>query len=97
MLTAGGIRWGVRWLFLIWLLAFGACQRAPVHALARATVVVAPPYCTLTLGVAQCFSDPASLPDHPPSLADGETALSPAQEKDRAAAARWWAFWAWGG
>jgi hypothetical protein len=41
------------------------------------------------LGAAECFADPASLPDHPSPLADGQTALTPAQEQNRAAVARW--------
>jgi hypothetical protein len=70
----------------------GACQKAHVHdAAGTAAVAAAPPYCTLTLGLAQCFSDPESLPDHPPSLADGRTTLTPEQEKNQAAS-RWWPF-----
>jgi hypothetical protein len=42
-----------------------------------------PPYCTRSLGVANCWQDPASLPDHPPSLGDGPSTLTPAQEADR--------------
>ena len=42
-----------------------------------------PPYCTRSLGVADCWQDPASLPDHPPPLGDGPSALTPAQEADR--------------
>jgi hypothetical protein len=42
-----------------------------------------PPYCTRTLGVANCWQDPASLPDHAPSLGDGPSTLTPAQEADR--------------
>jgi hypothetical protein len=45
-----------------------------------------PPFCTRTLGVAECFADPASLPDHPSGVADAP-ALNAAQEKDRTA--RW--------
>jgi hypothetical protein len=41
------------------------------------------PYCTRSLGVADCWQDPASLPDHPPPLADGPSTLTPAQEADR--------------
>jgi hypothetical protein len=29
------------------------------------------PYCTRTLGAAECFAEPATLPDHPAELADG--------------------------
>jgi hypothetical protein len=47
----------------------------------------APPrFCTRTLGVPECFADPAFLPDHPAPLADGPTRLTPAQEKNRTAA-----------
>ncbi len=42
-----------------------------------------PPYCTRSLGVADCWQDPASLPDHPPALGDGPSTLTPAQEADR--------------
>jgi len=62
---------------------------APAHDAAGAAPPAPPPFCTRTLGAAQCFADPASLPDHPSPLADGQTALTPAQEQNRAAAARW--------
>ncbi len=42
-----------------------------------------PPFCTRSLGVANCWQDPGSLPDHPPSLGDGPSTLTPAQEADR--------------
>jgi hypothetical protein len=42
-----------------------------------------PPFCTRTLGVAECWQDPASLPDHPSALGDGPSTLTPAQEVDR--------------
>jgi hypothetical protein len=29
------------------------------------------PFCTRTLGVAECFTDPDKLPDQPPALQDG--------------------------
>jgi hypothetical protein len=41
---------------------------------------VAQPYCTRSLGVADCWADPAG---HPAALADGPSALTPAQEADR--------------
>jgi hypothetical protein len=44
-------------------------------------------FCTRTLGMAECFADPASLPNHPASLGDGPATLNAAQEKDRTA--RW--------
>jgi len=43
----------------------------------------AQPYCTRSLGVADCWRDPASLPDHPPDTAAGPTTLTPTQEADR--------------
>lgn len=46
-----------------------------------------PEFCTRTLGVPECFSDPAFLPDHPSPIADGPTRLNPAQEKSRTS--RW--------
>jgi hypothetical protein len=41
---------------------------------------VAQPYCTRSLGVADCWADPAG---HPPALGDGPSTLTPAQEADR--------------
>lgn len=43
----------------------------------------APRYCTRSLGVADCWQEPASLPDHPRELGDGPRELTPAQEADR--------------
>lgn len=43
----------------------------------------AQPYCTRSLGVVDCWTNPAALPDHPPQVADGPTALTPAQEANR--------------
>lgn len=43
----------------------------------------APPFCTRSLGVADCWQDPAALPDHPTGIADGPTTLTPAQEANR--------------
>jgi hypothetical protein len=43
----------------------------------------APPYCTRSLGVVDCWRDPASLPDRPPQVADGPNVLTPAQEANR--------------
>jgi hypothetical protein len=44
-----------------------------------------PPFCTRTLGVAECFNDPETLSDNPAPLADGPATLSKAQEADRTA------------
>ncbi len=43
----------------------------------------AQPYCTRSLGVVDCWRDPASLPDHPPQVADGPRTLTPEQESNR--------------
>ena len=42
-----------------------------------------PPYCTRSLGLADCWRDPASLPDHPSELGDGPRTLTPSQGADR--------------
>ena len=42
-----------------------------------------PPYCTQTLGVANCWSDPEHMPGIGPQLGDGPGTLTPAQEVDR--------------
>lgn len=42
-----------------------------------------PPYCTRSLGVVDCWADPASVPNRAPEVADGPRALTPVQEKDR--------------
>ena len=41
------------------------------------------PYCTRSLGVADCWRDPGHFPNLPPQLADGPQTLTPAQEADR--------------
>jgi hypothetical protein len=40
-------------------------------------------FCTRSLGVADCWQDPAALPGHPTGVADGSNTLTPAQEADR--------------
>jgi hypothetical protein len=50
-----------------------------------------PPYCTRSLGVVDCWADPAALPDRPPEVADGPRTLTPEQEKDRTR--RWPGLW----
>ncbi len=42
-----------------------------------------PVFCTRSLGRVDCWKDPAALPGKPVGVADGPTALTPAQEKDR--------------
>jgi hypothetical protein len=49
-----------------------------------------PPYCTRSLGVVDCWQDPASVSDLAPQVADGPRALTPTQEKDRT---RSWPNW----
>ena len=41
------------------------------------------PYCTRSLGVADCWRDPASLPGRPPDLGDIPHPLTPEQEANR--------------
>ncbi len=48
------------------------------------------PYCTRSLGVVDCWRDPAAVPNLGPDVADGARALTPAQEKDRT---RGWVVW----
>ena len=42
-----------------------------------------PPYCTRSLGVVDCWTDPATMVDLPPQVADGPSALTPEQEANR--------------
>ena len=42
-----------------------------------------PPYCTRSLGVADCWRDPAHFPNLAPPLADGPQKLTPVQEVNR--------------
>jgi len=43
----------------------------------------APPYCTRSLGVVDCWRDPAALPDRPPEVSAGPRVLTPEQEANR--------------
>jgi hypothetical protein len=43
----------------------------------------APPYCTRSLGSADCWVDPQKLQPEPPQVADQALKLTPAQEADR--------------
>ena len=42
-----------------------------------------PVFCSRSLGVVNCWTDPATLPDHPQGVADGPAVLTPQQEADR--------------
>ena len=42
-----------------------------------------PPYCTRSLGVVDCWSNPEALVNLPPSVANGPITLTPAQEANR--------------
>ncbi len=42
-----------------------------------------PAFCSRTLGVVNCWTDPATLPDHPQGVADGPAVLTPQQDADR--------------
>jgi len=50
----------------------------------------APPYCTRSLGVVDCWLDPAAVPNLGPSVADGPRSLTPVQETNRT---RSWPDW----
>ena len=41
------------------------------------------PYCTRSLGVADCWREPDRLPNRPPELTAGPRELTPLQEADR--------------
>ncbi len=41
------------------------------------------PFCSRSLAIADCWIDPASLPDHPTQLGDGPHVLTPEQEANR--------------
>ncbi len=49
-----------------------------------------PPYCTRSLGVADCWQNPAAVPNLGPNLADGPQSLTPTQEQNRT---RSWPDW----
>lgn len=42
-----------------------------------------PPYCTRSLGVVDCWFDPARLPNAPPEVSAGPRVLTPEQEANR--------------
>jgi hypothetical protein len=46
-----------------------------------------PEFCTRSLGVVDCWANPAKLPGHPREVADGPRTLTAEQEADRTA---WW-------
>ena len=50
-----------------------------------------PVFCTRSLGVADCWADPGTLPNRPRQLADGPRTLTREQEKTRTA--RWPGLW----
>ncbi len=52
-------------------------DRGESYCKPKKTAAPAEPFCTRTLGVAECFAAPAELPDHPPPLADGPGAVLP--------------------
>jgi hypothetical protein len=43
----------------------------------------APPFCTRSLGVVDCWQDPPDMPNRPPGVADGPATLTPEQEANR--------------
>jgi hypothetical protein len=53
--------------FLILCIVLAACANGGHKVVSRPPPQ---PFCTRTLGVPECFADPAALPDHPAELAD---------------------------
>jgi hypothetical protein len=66
-----------------------ACCQPPSRHASTGQAIPPPPFCTATLGVAECFAHPDQLPDHPPSLADGPTEFTPEQVRYQH---EWWHF-----
>lgn len=58
-------------------------DRGQSYCKAQEPPPLAPPYCTRSLGVVDCWSNPDALPNLPPQVANGPTTLTPAQEADR--------------
>ena len=66
-------------------------QRKP-YCLAKEDPPEPPRFCTRSLGVPDCWDDPAKLPaNHPPEIADGPRTLTPQQDENRTR--RWPALW----
>jgi hypothetical protein len=74
---------------LLLLGCLGGCHPAARPRAAAAPLPAPPQFCAASLGVPDCFADPALLPDHPMGLADGPWQLTPEQEADKKA---WWRF-----
>ena len=64
--------------------ALGVSACAPQAAPVISAPAYAMPFCTRTLGVAECFADPAALLDRPTPLGDVPVRVHPP-------AAPWWA------
>ncbi len=65
----------MRWPLII-IASLAACQPAPAPK-GVVALVPPPPFCTRTLGMAECFADPVLLPDHPAGW--GDTPVRPIQ------------------
>jgi hypothetical protein len=66
----------MRWIVVVGL-TVGGCAQKP-RAMVVSRPAYAQPYCVRTLGVAECFANPADLPDHPPQLEDTPVRSHPA-------------------
>jgi hypothetical protein len=73
----------MRWM-IGFVMMLAGCQAGPEPS-HRSMVLAAPPppFCTRTLGMAECFADPLGLPDHPSDL--GDTPIRPVQPPEP-----WW-------
>jgi hypothetical protein len=59
-------------------LCAAACQPAGPPRMVVAVPPTPQPFCTRTLGQAECFANPATLPDHPTPLGDTPVRILPA-------------------
>jgi len=58
-------------------------DRGERYCLPRERPPETPEFCTRSLGVPDCWIDPAKLPGHPREIADGPRALTAEQERER--------------
>ena len=58
-------------------------DRGQCYCKAQEPPPLPPPYCTRSLGVVDCWSNPEALVNLPPPVANGPTTLTPAQEANR--------------
>lgn len=64
-------------------------EREEMYCRPKERVPETPVFCTRSLGVADCWEDPAKVPNHPREIADGPRSLTPEQDRAR----RWPGLW----